>query len=115
LKGIVTRLTPTRFHRWYYKHVVGKKDRGDGHFDVFPTPFKPIVAPRALRRWCERQRLRIAFFETYDGAKAYQISSGSLRRRIVAAPYYLIATLLRLLTLGRWRAEESDLLLVAIK
>jgi SAM-dependent methyltransferase len=115
LKGIITRLTPIGFHRWYYRWIVGKKDRGEGHFDVFPTPFKPIVDANPLRRWCEAEHLDVLFFETYDGAKAYEISYGSVMRRIASLPYYVLTTLGRIFSLGRWKADESDLLMVVVK
>jgi len=115
LKGIVTRITPIEFHRWYYKNIVQKKDRGDGHYDAFPTPFRKIVSPTPLKQWLQEQNFQTLYFKTYDGAKAYQISTGSLLKNVFCAPYYMMTTLGRLITLDHWQAQNSDLLLVAQK
>lgn len=115
LKGIVTRMTPIGFHRWYYRVVVKKADRGDGHYDAFETPFKKVVAQKPILRWCQQKTLKIQFFRAYDGAKAYKIVGTSPLKSLFSLPYYLIANLGRYFTFGRWRAENSDLLLVAEK
>ncbi|WP_062266304.1 class I SAM-dependent methyltransferase [Endozoicomonas arenosclerae] len=115
LKGIITRLTPIGFHRWYYKNIVGKQDRGDGHYDAFPTPFRPVVSEKPLRNWCQNKQFSPGFFQVYDGAKAYRITVGSPLKRLVSLPYYLLAQLGRVLTLNQWQAELSDLLMVAEK
>jgi hypothetical protein len=50
LKGLITRLTSLRFHRWYYRSIVGKADRGEGRFDAFATPFSADISPSRLER-----------------------------------------------------------------
>ena len=108
-------MTPIGFHRWYYRVVVKKKDRGDGHYDAFETPFRRIVAEKPLRNWCQDRTLSIKFFRAYDGAKAYQIVGSSPLKALFSLPYYALAKLGRYLTFGHWRAENSDMLLVAEK
>lgn len=113
LKGWITRLTPIGVHRWFYRVVVRKQDRGGGHFDAFPTPFAPLVCTGRLRRWLDGAGLEALFFESYDGSREYGLTAGSLRKRLFAAPYYAVCALGRALTLGRWRAERSDLMFLA--
>lgn len=115
LKGWITRLTPIGFHRWYYKNIVRKVDRGDGHFDAFETPFKPIVGKRNMVQWLDMHSFEIVFLRHYDGAAAYGITSGSALRKVMAFPYYLIARVGRILSGGRWDPALSDVLLVARK
>jgi SAM-dependent methyltransferase len=113
LKGWITRLTPLGVHRWFYRTIVRKQDRGGGHFDAFPTPFRPLVSHGRLRGWLATRGLEALFFQSYDGSREYGLTAGSARRRLFALPYYAVCGLGRLLTLGRWRAEQSDLLFVA--
>lgn len=113
LKGIITRATPFAVHRAFYRFVVGKKDRGDGHFDAFATPFRPLVASTALPGWLEANGMEILHFRHYDGAAAYRLTTGSLLRRVVALPYNTLAGALHALTGGRWGGRNSDILLVA--
>jgi len=115
LKGWITRLTPLGFHRWYYHRVVGKQDRGDGHYDAFATPFRPIVSAENLKKWLAANRMQLQFFQPYDGNKEYLITRGSLKTLIFGLPYKALGLLGQWITLGRWRPLNSDLMLVAIK
>jgi SAM-dependent methyltransferase len=115
LKGLVTRMTPLWFHRWYYRSIVGKRDRGEGHYDVFATPFRAEISIAGLNRQLDALGFRRIFNRAYDGSAEYHLVTGSLRRRLVGLPYYVACLLGRLITLGRWRPERSDLLIVAIK
>jgi len=115
VKGIITKYTPIEFHRWYYRTIVKKKDRGGGHFDAFPTPFQPIVQSSRLQTWLASNNFEVVHFDAYDGAHEYNITTGSLLRKVVAAPYYLVCRLLRLITLGKFAAEHSDLLFIVRK
>jgi hypothetical protein len=59
--------------------------------------------------------LRLVFRRAYDGSAEYQIVTGSLRRRLVALPFYGACLLGRWVTGGRRRPEHSDLLIVGVK
>lgn len=114
LKGWVTRLTPLWFHRWYYRSVVGKRDRGEGHYDAFATPFQPIVSGPAIKKWLLAQGLEAGFYRAYDGAREYGITDGSFKTRAFSIPYRTAGWVGRALSLGTWRPLESDLMLVAV-
>lgn len=115
LKGIITRFTPTWFHRLYYRWIVRKPDSGDGHFDVFSTTFRGIVSGNKMKRWLSSQNMHLLYYSEYDGAKEFGITKGSLLREICALPYYLCASLGRLISLGKWKSTNSDILLIAEK
>jgi hypothetical protein len=108
-------LTPIAFHRWFYKNIVKKKDRGDAHYDAFPTPFKSIVATSSLSQWLDEKNMTINYLKSYDGAKAYQLTTGSALKQLVAIPYYCCCWVGYVLSLGTWKPEYSDILLVAEK
>jgi len=113
LKGLVTRATPIGVHRAWYRHIVGKRDRGEGHFDAFPTVFHPMTHPARLFDWMERQGFEILWRRDYDGVAEYGIAGQGWKRRIVTAGYGMACALGRLASLGRWRPEHSDILLIA--
>lgn len=115
LKALVTRATPIGIHRAYYRFVVGKRDRGDKHYDAFETTFRPIVSRRRLRRWLEDRGAETVFDRAYDGAAEYGVTNYTWKARLVSAPYYAVGWLGRALTLGRWRATDSDFFLIARK
>jgi SAM-dependent methyltransferase len=115
LKGLVTLWTPYEFHRWYYRVIVGKKDRGDGHFDVFPTPFKKVVSAKQLPLWFTANHLKVTEFIKYDGAAAYNLTKGSLKANMAGYIYYSLGWLGKILSFGSWDPFSSDLLLLAQK
>lgn len=115
LKGLITRTTPTWFHRAYYRFIVRKPDSGSGHFDVFPTIFGEIVSGKQVCEWLASRNMSIEFYSAFDGANEYQITSGSLLRRIAAIPYYALVLFFQLLSFGKWRPGDSDVLLIARK
>jgi len=82
---------------------------------VFPTPFRPLVRDAALRPFVEGLGLEVLFWRAGDALRGYGITAGSWRRRLLAVPYYALGALGTVLSLGRWRALRSDLLLVARK
>lgn len=115
LKGLVTRLTPISIHRAFYRYIVGKKDRGGGHYDAFETPFRKVVSKKNLARWMKDHDLAVEYVKSYDGAYEYGLTSGSILRRLFSVPYYLISSLGLILSLGTWNGAHSDILMVATK
>ena len=115
LKGLVTVLTPYWVHRSYYKYLVKKKDRGEGHYDVFPTVFDKVVSKKVLKKWLEDQGMIISFYKPYDGVEEYNIMPSGLMKKVFRIVYPSCAFLLRIITLNHWGDMDSDLLLVAEK
>lgn len=115
LKGFITRLTPISLHRAFYKYIVKKKDRGDGHFDAFETPFNKIVSKKKLLSWLLENGYSIEFMSSYDGAAEYGLTTGTVLRRLIALPYYMLSALLSLLTFGKLFGKNSDILIIARK
>ena len=113
LKGLVTRATPIGVHRAWYRHIVGKRDRGEGHFDAFPTVFHPMTHPARLAAWMAENGFAVLWRADYDGVAEYGIAGQGWKRRIVTATYGTACAVGRLLSLGRWRPEHSDILLIA--
>lgn len=94
LKGLVTKLTPFRFHDWFYRHVYRRP------YSIFPTTIKFCIRPRALRRALDGHEIVL---EEYS-----QETLGRPFHSLYAA----MILLLRAATLGRWRAQDSNYLLI---
>ena len=87
LKGIATKYTPYRFHRWVYRRFAVSTSM------PFPTQFDRSVAPGALISWAASRGLRLewaAYWESplqarlrarlhLEGA-AWNLASGSVRK-----------------------------------
>lgn len=115
LKGLITRFTPIGLHRAFYKYIVRKKDRGEGHYDAFATPFGRVVSEAELPDWLFQEGMDIVEFTAYDGAAAYYLTRGSTLKRLLSIPYYALATLFDLVSGSRWGGPRSDMLLIARK
>jgi len=115
LKGQVTRMTPLSLHRAFYRYIVRKADRGDGHYDAFATPFRPLVSVAPLGERLQQLGFELQFSRAYDGAYEYGLTQGSTLRRCFGLPYYALGWLGTWLSGKRWQALHSDLLIVARK
>lgn len=113
LKGLVTRATPIGLHRAWYRRIVGKRDRGEGHFDAFPTVFHPATAVPRVLGWLEQHGFRLSFYRAYDGVAEYGVAGSGAKGRVVRAGYDAVCRIGRWLSLGAWRPEQSDILLLA--
>ena len=69
-KGIVTRLTPHRFHVWCYRVLMGVETAGQEGYGPFPTRLR--IAPRQLEHEILGAGLEVVFVERWR-------QSGNLR------------------------------------
>jgi 2-polyprenyl-3-methyl-5-hydroxy-6-metoxy-1,4-benzoquinol methylase len=58
-KGIVTKLTPYRFHLWFYRNIRGWKEAGTQGNPPFPTNLKLSITPKAIREFAQRHGLLV--------------------------------------------------------
>lgn len=109
LKGLITRFTPWRFHVWVYRRVLGDRSAGTDASDQFPTAFRFVLRPAALRRLAARHGLTVLALHLYEGPVPQH-----LRRRHRVADLLLGAasTATRLLSAGRYDTTHSDMVLV---
>lgn len=109
MKGVVTRVTPWRVHVWAYRHVLGDRTAGTNASDQFPTAFRFVLRPKALRRLASRHGLLVESLALYEGPVPTY-----LRRRYRAAHVLLTmaGTVSRVLSLGRYDTTLSDMVVV---
>jgi SAM-dependent methyltransferase len=67
-KGIATKLTPHRFHIWFYRHVVGDRTAGARGFGPYKTYLRWSLRPTALDRLARRAGLKLVSVEHSEGS-----------------------------------------------
>lgn len=109
LKGLVTRFTPWWFHVWVYRRVLGDRSAGSDASDQFPTAFRFVLRPSALRRLAASHGLRVEALHLYEGPVPRH-----LRRRHKAADVLLgtAGWVTRALSAGRYDTTQSDMVVV---
>jgi SAM-dependent methyltransferase len=100
LKGIVTHLTPYRFHVWLYRHLLGQPEAGTPGFGPYPTHLRRDISPRALGELGRASNLDCVY------AVSYRTPTGLPRALDLA--WSGLAWLGRIATFGAWSSEAGD-------
>jgi SAM-dependent methyltransferase len=100
LKGLVTKLTPHRFHVWVYRHLLRYPGAGTPGFGPYRTYLRLDASPSGLERLAASLGLERIHAETY--------ALGSGLPRGLDRVWSLALVLGRLVTLGRWDPGASD-------
>jgi SAM-dependent methyltransferase len=108
-KGLITKLTPHRFHVLVYKHVFGYADPGKDDRPPFPTFLRLAIAPKSLRRFAERRGLTVEMLGTYEADKQENVRS---KVKLTGVRWRVVRALVRALTLGYVDPEATELIAV---
>jgi SAM-dependent methyltransferase len=100
MKGLVTKLTPHRFHVWVYRHVLGNEQAGNTFGPPYPTYLRRDIAPNRLARLARAEGLQRIYASTYE------IDLGLPRP--LAVLWSAASGLGRMATLGAWDPAASD-------
>jgi SAM-dependent methyltransferase len=106
-KGIVTKLTPHRFHVWIYRH-----------FDVagdatpFPTRFDRSMSPAALGRWAQSTRMTVEWVASWEAHLQQRLRS---RLHLTGRAWQVAQQLVRAVSLGMIDGQATDFVLVLQK
>ena len=109
IKGLVTRLTPHRFHVWAYRRLWGVERAGEGDRAPFRTFLRPAVSGAGIRAFADRHRLQIRRAIAYESLMQRRLRKN---HPLVDLAYRGVGGLFRLLTGGRLDPIPSDLLFV---
>jgi SAM-dependent methyltransferase len=112
LKGLITRLTPHRFHVFIYRYFLGAKDAGLDGNAPFKTHLRFVVSYRSLLRWAERHRLAIVHSVRYEHDFVQWIVRG---HPLLRFGWRLAAAIVGALTLGGISTKTTDIIIVARK
>lgn len=109
LKGIVTRLTPWWVHVWVYRRVLGDPAAGTETSDQFPTTLRMLLRSAGIRRLADRLSLDVLLLEVYEGPVPLHFRR---RHRVGHVVLSAIGIASRVLSLGRYDATASDMVVV---
>jgi len=110
IKGVTAKLTPFRFHVWFYENVSGWKRTEDSNLGRFPTYLRLSSTYPAVRRYAETRGHRLLFERLYEHPvqKAWRRKKPWLDLSLRS-----LAGLASLATLGRMNWLLSDYIVVA--
>jgi SAM-dependent methyltransferase len=109
LKGLVTKLTPHRFHVWVLRTFLKFPNAGKPGFAPFPTFLRTSIAPRQLLRFCAAHGMKPAYVDVYKGPAIEQLR----QRSPLAFRFYALAVnILNAVALGRHDFGLSDMSVV---
>jgi SAM-dependent methyltransferase len=108
LKGLVTRMTPWRLHRWFYARVLGATPERHPVSSVHSLSLRPnsLLAQARSGGW------NVEYFRLYEGPTQRSVRS---RVGIVGWRWRLMSTFIRLMSLGALAAEETGIIAVLSK
>ena len=109
LKGLITRFTPHWFHVAVYRFLFGDRDAGKGDRAPFKTFLKPDISPARMRAFAKAQGLEEALFLLYT---CPMVKEGPVRAPTLFFFYRLLIGALKVLSLGRYDANLTDMLVV---
>lgn len=103
-KGLATKYTPHRFHRWVYRRY----GLSDGTIP-FPTRFDGSMAPAAIHAWAESLNLSLRWSAFWEADVQRRLRA---RLRITGFAWSGVRWLVRTLSLGLIDARATDFVLV---
>jgi SAM-dependent methyltransferase len=108
IKGLVTKLTPYAFHKWFFRYVIGDK-RDMSEFDQFPTFLRPEIAPHRVRRRAQARHADVVYLDVYEGPVQSHLRRHS---RLADMAFSLVGAVSRFLSLGRLDLNCTDYIIV---
>lgn len=108
-KGLITKLTPYRFHVWVYEHVFGYTNPGKDDRPPFRTFLHRAIAPRALLRFARDHGLSVEMFAAYEADKQANVRA---RYRVTGRLWRVVRRFVTGVTLGRVDPEATELIAV---
>jgi ubiquinone/menaquinone biosynthesis C-methylase UbiE len=100
IKGLVTKFTPYRFHRWYYQRMYKIAEP-----PIFPTHLRLSMTPRAIFGFARRAGLAVEF---YNIEESFMLVDARRKWHVTGWRWSAIRNTLRWLSLGRLQPELTD-------
>lgn len=109
VKGLVTKLTPHRFHVFVHRRLLGRPLAGVDGRGPFPTTLRRSISLAALRRFARDHGLAVVYLSRYEA-----LQQTELRRRLhlTGAVWRALAVAVRVVTLNAVETERTDLIVV---
>jgi SAM-dependent methyltransferase len=112
VKGLLTKLTPHRFHLWFYRRVYGYDEAGVDDHGPFRTYLRRTVTERGLRRFARQAGLSVALVARYESEHQERLRA---RLHVGGIPWRALDRAVRVLTLGFLTLADTELLVALRK
>jgi SAM-dependent methyltransferase len=112
VKGLLTKLTPYRFHVWVYRRVYGYEDAGVDDQGPFVTYMRRSITERGLRAFAQRAGLSIVHVALYESEHQARLRA---RLGIGGLVGRALDRAVRVLTFGVLSVTDTELLVVMRK
>jgi SAM-dependent methyltransferase len=109
VKGLVTKLTPHRFHVFVHRRLLGRPLAGVDGRGPFPTTLRRSISLAGLRRFARDHGLAVVYLSRYEA-----LQQTELRRRLhlTGTVWGVLAGVVRAVTLNTVETERTDLIVV---
>lgn len=111
IKGLVTKLTPHRFHTWFHRRILGGGFSGIDE-DRFPTPMRLSIGIKGLRHFARDRRMTIVRVMGVENPAQVALRT---RLRIRGRIWRVLRGLVRLISVGAVDASVTDIAVVMRK
>ncbi len=112
IKGLVTKLTPYRFHVWAYRRFWGAGEAASEDRGPFPTYLRLATAPGAVTRLARAHGLEVVYLSAYESLMQKRFRKDHALGNVLLAACALLG---RLASCGRLDLLKSDYILVLRK
>jgi hypothetical protein len=112
LKGIITKITPTFLHIWYYKHILKMESAGKNDSGPFKTYLRFSISPNNIKRYAKLNNINVVFFEYMYNKNLYTKVKSNLLTYLLQE---FIGFLLFLLSFGKIKKTNQDYLIILKK
>jgi SAM-dependent methyltransferase len=109
VKGLVTKITPHRFHLFVHRRLLRRPLAGVDGRGPFPTTLRRSISPGGLRRFARRHGLSVLYLARYEALQQTELRN---RLHLTGWVWSAVAGMVRLLTLGALASERTDLIVV---
>lgn len=112
LPGLVTKFTPHRVHDFFHTKLMRTTEAGGSGFRPFRTYIRLAMRADALKKQLAERGFEIVHCAKYESSRGKRLRS---RSPWAGRAYKAALLLCRITTLGSWRAERSDYVLIGVR
>ncbi len=112
VKGLVTKLTPTAIHIWYYKHILKRENAGKNDTGPFRTYLKKAISPSNIQRFAKNNGLKTVLLKFITNEYMYKRSKSNLIILMIQELFSIIAYIV---SLGQVQKKNNDFIIVLQK
>lgn len=112
VKGLVTKLTPTIIHIWYYKHIQKVESAGENDTGPFKTYLRKTISPSNIQKFAKNNGLETAYLKFITNENIYKKAKTN---PIILMAQEFFTMVVYIISLGRIQKKNHDFIIVLKK